>query len=804
MDMVNSGEERVVTVVASAIYPVYNVMVGTALREDGEVLIARVYNYYVPGLQYCLDEDCKEPVTEDTKIQLEVGDELKVYVRAYIPIGPDSSKTDTAVHEKTFYIRSLAAGENLRYYSVSGKELPKRPFGYQIDFYKGRAEFIIRATKAVTDGPVFTTNSYIDLTAEGDTNFLVTETFPGDLQFINPDMPVLDSAFIYDTNGDGAGDSIGAYFSGRKDSVELEKFFFDWPDGGKFKEHQGEWEWSKKNGILQLTSVKSGIPADSGKGSLKVEMSSVNTGASADAQTTLVDRIGPVILTANLVKGGKGAAADTLELFYNKPVDTSWTEGKAYLLNDKPIYLEAIEKNGKRWTFVIDTGLVDYGDSIKIATTCKKDCPDGLVKAADGNKTGKNNPAVVENSGRHYSDDEKNAFFDRDGDGRMDSASVAFDAPLTQEDLEAMVFRYYWLDTDGKLLEIVPDASKLKLSEDGTVVGFALKEDKYGIKDKLTSIDQSYSKSGEEYGYVTVTYVEEKKGKKDTVEMVIDMHDRMSPVISGNFLQPESYQKFAADEFQIEFSEAIDYKNVSGLEDAFQFYVDGEWVTIPFTSVIWASDGKSAVIRMESGTRLVDRMNPADSVRLDLACASFADKDGNGISGLAPAEMVEGDPRVIMQNYSFASKRDIDPSVKEAITFEVADNLTAEEAKKALGVLMDISFSTIMEEGEMDLSNIGMEWELQVFTNLGTFVARESEKISCDDRDVFNGNCFENPHQLYLRWNMLDDNGRRVGVGAYVAHIKVRVYGVKESFKVERFYNWGITGSRKIHSSAKK
>ena len=81
-----------------------------------------------------------------------------------------------------------------------------------------------------------------------------------------------------------------------------------------------------------------------------------------------------------------------------------------------------------------------------------------------------------------------------------------------------------------------------------------------------------------------------------------------------------------------------------------------------------------------------------------------------------------------------------------------------------------------------------------------SFTTKASEKIKCDDRDIFDGNCFENPHQLYLRWNMRDNNGRRVGVGAYVAHIKVRVYGAKESFKVERFYNWGITGSRKIRS----
>jgi hypothetical protein len=807
MEKVNSGDDRFVGVVVNAKFPIYNVAVGTALNADADFNIGKVYNFYVPGVQYCLDKDCDEPISEETKVQLEVGDELKVYVRAYIPIGPDSAKTDTAVNEKTFYIQSLAAGENLRYYSVSGSELPKRPYGYQIDFYKGRAEFIIRATKAVTDGPVFTINSYKYEVAPGDTSFIVTETFPADLQFINPDMPILDSAFIYDTNGDGKGDSIGAYFTGRLDSVKMETFFHNWPDGGKFKEHTGESEWSNKTGVLELTNVKAGIPADSGEGSLKVEMSSVNTGAKADAQKTLIDRIGPVILTANLIKGGKDAEVDTLELFYNKPIDTSWKEGKGYLLNDSPVYLKTITQDVKRWVFVIDTGVVNYGDSIQIATICKKDCPDGLVKAADGNETGKNNPAVVGNSGRKYADNEKNAFFDRDGDGRMDSASVAFEEPITREILESMEFCYYWLDTNGKLLEIVPDTKDLKLSADGTVVGFALnlKKDEYPIKEKLTAVDdRSYAADGDRYGYVTVTYIEESKGKKDTVKMEIEMHDRMAPVISGTFLQPESYQKMASDVFKIEFSEAIDYKSVSTLEfeDAFQFYVDGEWKSIPFSSVEWAPDGKSAEIRMESGTRLVERMNPADSVRLDTLCVNFVDKEGNGASGNAPAEMVEGDPRVIMQNYAFASREDIDESAQDAITFDVADHLTSEEAKKNLGVLMDVSFSTIMDmdSREMDLTKVGLEWELYVYTNLGTYVASASQKIRCDDSELFDGNCFENPHQMYLRWNMLADNGRRVAVGAYVAHFRVRVYGAKENFKVERFYNWGITGSRKIRS----
>ena len=807
MRKVNSGEDRVVVAEVKGLYPIDNVVMGTAASEDGDIAIARVYNFYAPDVEYCLDYDCNEVVTSVSKLQLEVGDTLKVYVRAVIPVGPGKGLTDSTL-EKDFYINTEGASDNLRFYTQGGTELPKGDKGRQLIFHEGRAAFLICATKAVTDGSTFTLSGFEDPTAEGGVEFIVNSEFPGSLQFVNPDFPVPDSAFIYDTDGDGAGDSIVAFFSGRMDSVQMENFAYNWPDGGKFKDHQGEWVWNPKTGILELTGVKASIPADSGEGSLSVTMSSVNTGSQAEATSPLTDRIGPVIKVANLIKGS--GSTDTLELFFNKDIDTSWTKGKGFVLNGTPVNLKAIEKDGKHWFFVVDTGVVDFGDSIQIAVTCSnKACPDGLVKAADGNETGKNNPAIVQNSGRIYVDDERNAFFDRNGDGRMDSASIAFDTPITREELDKMTIRYYWLDTDGKVLVIEPDVKKLTLSDDGTVVGFALKEDKYGIKEKLTSIDQSYSKDGE-YGYVTVTYSETVNGESEEKTIDLAMHDRMAPVISGTFLQPESYQKVASDVFRIEFSEAIDYKDLSvdELSDVMRFYVDGEWVKIPFTSVRWDSDGKAAEIRMESGVKLVERMNPADSVRFDLAGEKFVDREGNGVSGLAPAEMVEGDPRVLMQAYSFASKLDADESEKDAITFEVADKLTSEEAHKALGVLMDISFATILKENEktpeMDLAEIGMEWELEVYTNLGNFVARKTQKIKCDDREIFDGNCFENPHQLYLRWNMLSDKGRRVGVGAYVAHIKARVYGAKESFKVERFYNWGITGSRKIRSTAKK
>ena len=214
MSKVTSNDVGLATIVVDALYPISNFEIGTAPSADTKATIARVYNFYVPGVQYCLDENCNEPVTDMTALRPAVGKDLVIYARAYIPIGPSKGTTDTTL-VKTFYIKSLASDENMRYYNVNGKELPSRPYGYQIDFVKGKAQFIIRAAKAVAGGPMFSVNSFIYFTEKGDTNFLVSEVFPGDLQFVNSDESKTDSAFTSDsskvaadsTKDDDSGDS---------------------------------------------------------------------------------------------------------------------------------------------------------------------------------------------------------------------------------------------------------------------------------------------------------------------------------------------------------------------------------------------------------------------------------------------------------------------------------------------------------------------------------------------------------------------------------------------------------------------
>jgi hypothetical protein len=170
-----------------------------------------------------------------------------------------------------------------------------------------------------------------------------------------------------------------------------------------------------------------------------------------------------------------------------------------------------------------------------------------------------------------------------------------------------------------------------------------------------------------------------------------------------------------------------------------------------------------------------------------------------------PKVMVEGDPRVIMKTMSMADLNKAQELSERAKPFTIKNVKDAKEAsdQSSLGVLMDIGFSTIMKKnskGEQvpDMKDIGLHWELYVYTNLGAYVGHASGSIACDD-DFFKsegskeGNCLDNPDKLYVRWNMRSDDGRRVGVGLYLAKFKVKVYGAKEDFKIERIFRWGIS-----------
>lgn len=815
-------------------YSMENVQLGVATESDGiDAAVVRAYNFYTPKIQYCLDKSCKEIVDAKkiSELALMVGDTLPIYAQAIVPIGGKKGKIDSTVtgNDGVFYMNTSGAYKNLTFLNNLDEEIEYEDgLGYRILFSDGVASFSVLAEKAVEgEGAMVLEGFPYDGDGDGTVEYRIEEPFPGELEFSNYDLPTLDSAFIYDTDGDGAGDSIVAYFGGEMKFVSLEDFKYNWPTGGDFVDYEGD--QTNKGNVYGLNGIRSSVAGDDGQGYLRVTVKSTNSSASAPRDAEIQDRIGPVIERASVIKGeGKGdGVKDTLVIHFSKDIDPSWNDGEGFSVTAKGsdgsvgVPVEAIEKKGDTWTFVLDGGVVSPGDSISIATHCKKNaCPDGLIKAADGNETGKNNPVVVKNSGRLYVDDEKNGFFDRDGDGTMDSASVAFEQPLSAEDLGNLDITLYWLDSKGNVIDIplknldsLIKKKVVNLSEDGTVIGVNVDKMDCDIKNMLTSIDPSYSNSGKEYGYAQVVNQVTIDGKTVADTAFLGMNDRMAPQIAETFLEPESFQKMEADKLVVTFSEAMSVDDIADLEDVFQFSENGkDWVSKDFTHVEWSDDGKSVSFRMEVGTPLNRRINPADKIRLNKENAKLKDASGNGVFETPVVTMLKGDPRVLTETTSLATLDYADMLSKNkdfTVRFVPSDSSLDNEMKMSLGVLMDIGFSTIMKKDSTgkevpNLDGIGMDWEMYVFTNLGGYVASSSGKILCNDSYFLpegrqgegEGNCFENPKKLYIRWNMRSSNGRKVGIGVYIAKFKVKVFGSKESFEYERYFNWGVKAGK--------
>ena len=768
---------------ASSHFPVSNIPLGILVDENAEPVVFRYYTFYVPNFEfsYVNAKGDTTVIDENAVYGLSVDSALTVYVRTVIPVGPDSGLTDTTIHSRSFYLNPKRGSENLVFTTLAGDTTDR------VILEKGRGAFQIHASSAISGGG-FTASGLVN---PSDSSFYINEDFPGSISFEYPDLPSLDSAFIYDANGDGVGDSIIAYFSGKTEAVSLDSFFTTWPNGGKRVEYSGDYKLNSAGTVLELLEVKTSLAKDSATGDLIVYVTSEQSGSTAELSTALQDRIGPAIQGVTLI-AGKDGAKDTLVVDFNKDLDTSFSKGSVLqLANGEKVEVTAISKDGSRWIFTTQPGAVDVGDSLSVVVGLGDL---GLV-TADGNVATYNRPAVVTNAGHVYLSNENNGFFDSNGDGRMDSVTIGLESPISEEDLANLNFQFYWLDSAGQVMIISPDPEDLTLSADGKIVSYKLTEKEQSkVMPNLTSIDNS-----DTYGYSALESISVINGDTSKTVQYLDMNDRMAPVVTSTFLNPESSTEERPDRLVITFSEPIDVESISN-PNFIGFVVDGDTTYFDFSYAIWNDDSTEVALLLGGDTDLLDRANPNDSLFIN-PTATFSDKNGNAVSETSVTVGIEGDPRVVMETASMVGLDRValaedGPEFTER--FFPEGTSTKSEMGKSLGVMLDIAFSTIFSdsaEGELDLDKVGLRWSMEIYTNTGSFVASASHKILCSDKD-FEGNCFENSKRLYLRWNLRSNQGRKAGVGVYLAQFHLKVYGEKNSYTYDKIFKWGVHGGK--------
>lgn len=89
---------------------------------------------------------------------------------------------------------------------------------------------------------------------------------------------------------------------------------------------------------------------------------------------------------------------------------------------------------------------------------------------------------------------------------------------------------------------------------------------------------------------------------------------------------------------------------------------------------------------------------------------------------------------------------------------------------------------------------VELYYRTRYYSQFGEYVGGTSSSIKCSDKAVYGEEgCLKNKGRIFLAWNMRSDNGRLVGTGVYIARleIKIRVNG-KTTLHQTRDKLWGV------------
>ena len=97
---------------------------------------------------------------------------------------------------------------------------------------------------------------------------------------------------------------------------------------------------------------------------------------------------------------------------------------------------------------------------------------------------------------------------------------------------------------------------------------------------------------------------------------------------------------------------------------------------------------------------------------------------------------------------------------------------------------------------QAEVDQIYLEFELDVFTNLGGFVAHESKKVKCNDPTIYGEghSCLDTQRNFFISWNTVASDGRLVGTGAFISKMKSAVHLGKKGTraKMDKTKMWGV------------
>ena len=233
----------------------------------------------------------------------------------------------------------------------------------------------------------------------------------------------------------------------------------------------------------------------------------------------------------------------------------------------------------------------------------------------------------------------------------------------------------------------------------------------------------------------------------------------------------------------------------------------GDYIRFRADKLVWADTSNGAAPGMDTLRQATDA---------DMHWNSPTDFSASvATTGRLPSPWVQvvGDAKIDVTTISFnyADPTKVTPETPVGEVFPVKTNENLDKVKEdhpgTLGHFVQSDMGSIIGSDDKFASinhgDIYFFYQVDYYSNLGTYVASQSGKIYCNDK-FFSadpkttpdgmGDCVKNPRNFYVAWNMLSDKHRLVGTGAYITKYTsyVKLGDVGKKAKKEKTEVWGV------------
>jgi len=493
-------------------------------------------------------------------------------------------------------------------------------------------------------------------------------------------------------------------------------------------------------------------------------------------QGQLLDNVGPKVIKAEMAIN-KGSDFEKVYLTFSEPLKENLPEAGAVDVNGILMGVSSAQAiSSVIWEISLPVGTADIGDSIRAMGPMPSDGWRDLTGNAPAANAAyvliEKMPSRIDLDALFAS--KGNEFQDINWDGSMDRITLAFNFPLTTENLDVLNFEFTWIDSLGSILTLRPLAEEWVLAKDGLSMIWDVPEH-YTVHSHTTGF------GGGKWGKAVVTQVA--IGNAPEEHKDISMDDVMPPVIANAYLSMSTNPNKEPDILYVDISEAVDYKSLA-TEIPFEFYMHRlkNVQRIDLSYSVWSEDGDKVQIYLYSQKPLDGIPLPGDSIHIVPMEGGIADLVGNTVRDENPWTVIKGSLRTIIESNDIATLKDNEvetmPSFEAPRFFdwrELTDNIT----ENRIGPVIVPSVDT-----NLTMSEISWNYSVWYYTSMGEYVAHTQGILYCDDPGFQNamglGTCLDNPNRkIFIEWNMRSNSGRKVGAGAYIQ--KVNFQGIKDT-----------------------